>query len=212
MGFPAQSILLFLTIPLAPFPSATSGNPVTLAEADQRSLGKLTFRTAHPVLTMAQKLVVRKLFTAAGLKYSPGDEASAASKFVSWLKELTVSAGGQAPAPEPPKPPLLAELEGLQGNDLLFRLFEEQAGLSVSVTNWQKTAQQIARRSPAFETAIQLLQHSVHAALPGMDKCQADLDAVRTHRSLLDEPDPVAPVLQAVSTALRNALRDAHQH
>jgi hypothetical protein len=33
---------------------------------------------------------------------------------------------------------------------------------------------------------------------------------VRDHRSLLDEPDPVSHVLQSVSTALRNALRDAH--
>jgi hypothetical protein len=104
------------------------------------------------------------------------------------------------------------ELEGLQGNDLLFRLFEASAALTQDIAAWQTTAQQVALRSPAFQTAAQLLLHAVNAALPGMDKRQADLDAVRDQRSLLDDPDPVAPVLQAVATALRTALREAHTH
>ena len=184
--------------------------PVAIGDLDQRSLGKVSLKTAHPVLTASQKLVVKKLFTTAGLKFTLGDEAAAATRFVTLLKDLAASAGGPAPAPEPPKPPLLTELEGLLGNDLLFKLFGEAASLTTHIATWQKTAQQVAKRVPVFQNASQLLQHAVAAALSGMDKCQADLHAVRDHRSLLDDPDPVSPVLQSVSTALRNALRDAH--
>lgn len=186
--------------------------PVGLSELDQRSLGKAAFKTAHPVLTAAQKLSVKKLFTAASHKFTPGEEAMAATHFVVLLKNLAAAAGGDAPAPEAPKPPLLTELEGLQGNDLLFRLFEESAPLTASLTAWQKTAEQLAKRGPAFTTAEKLLRHATAAALPEMVKCQADLVAVRDNRSLLDEPDPVAPVLQAVATTLRAAVREAHKH
>jgi hypothetical protein len=184
--------------------------PVGIGDLDQRSLGKVSLKTAHPVLTATQKLAVKKLFTTANLKFTPGDEAAAASRFVVLLKELAAAAGGPPPAPEPPKPPLLTELEGLQGNDLLFKLFEEASGLTHDIAAWQQTAQQLAKRTPSFQSAAQLLQHGVAAALVGMDKCRTALDAVQEHRSLLDDPDPVAPVLQAVSTALRQALRDAH--
>jgi hypothetical protein len=128
------------------------------------------------------------------------------------MKELAASAGGPPPAPEAPRSPLLTELEGLQGNDLLFRLFEESATLTTNIAAWKKTGQQIAKRTPVFQTAELLLKHGIAAALPGMDRCRADWEAVRDHRSLLDDPDPVSPVLQTVSTALRNGLRDGHSH
>jgi hypothetical protein len=186
--------------------------PVGIGDIDQRILGKVSLKTAYPVLTAGQKLVVRKLFTAAGLKFSPGQEALDATRLVVLLKELAASAGGPPPAPEPPKSPLLTELEGLQGNDLLFRLFQESATLTTNIAAWKKTAQQISKRTPIFQTAELLLRHGIAAALPGMERCQADWEAVRDHRSLLDEPDPVSPVLQTVSTALRNGLRDGHSH
>ncbi len=186
--------------------------PVGVGELDQRSLGKVSLKTAHPVLTASQKLVVKRLFTAAGLKFTPGEEAAAAIEFVALLKELAASSGGLAPAPEPPKPPLLTELEGLQGNDLLFKLFAEASPLTTSIATWRKTAARVAERTPAFQAASQLLQHAVAASLAGATKCQSDLEAVRNHRSLLDDPDPVSPILQAASTALRNALRDVHAH
>jgi hypothetical protein len=186
--------------------------PINLADLDQRSLSKVSLKTAHPVLTATQKLVVKKLFTSVNLKFTPGDEASAATRFVVLLKDLAASAGGPSPAPLSPKPPLISELEGLQGNDLLFRLFEASASLTADISLWQKTALQIAQRSPAYQTTAHLLDHAVAASLVGMAKCQDDLNAVHDHRSLLDEPDPVSPVLKAVSTALRTALRNAHAH
>jgi hypothetical protein len=186
--------------------------PVSLSELDQRNLGKVSLKTAHPVLTAVQKLTVKKLFTAVNLKFTPGDEASAATRFVTLLKELAASAGGPPPAPQPPKPPLLTEMEGLMGNDLLFRLFEEAATLTIDTAHWQATAKKTTQRLPAFQMASSLLQHASAANLVGMTKCQADLEAVQTHRSLLDDPDPVSPVLQTLATALRLAVREAHTH
>jgi len=192
--------------------ATVDSQPVGLSDLDQRSLGKAALRTAHPVLTMTQRLVVKKLFTTAGLKFTPGEEAAAATRCVEVLKSLAAAAGGPAPAPEPPKPPLLTALEGLQGNDLLFQLHESAESLTADLGNWKATAAQIAKRTPAFATATNLLHHAVAADLPGTGAFQASLDAGRDHRALLDDPDSVAPTAQALATALRQALRDAHEH
>ena len=45
-----------------------------------------------------------------------------------------------------------------------------------------------------------------------MDAQASTLAAVRTNRSLLDDPDPTTSVLKAVGTTLRTALTEAHGH
>lgn len=192
--------------------ATVDSRPAGLSDLDQRSLGKAAFKTAHPVLTPTQKLTVKKLFAHAGLKFTPGEEAAAAGSLVVLLKNTAAAAGGSAPAPEAPRPPLLTELEGLHGNDLLFKLFESATSLTSDLTRWKETAARLAQRSAAFTAATTLLEHAAAATLPGTAEHQATLEAIREHRSLLDDPDPVAPTAQALATALRQALRDAHSH
>ena len=88
------------------------GQPVKVADLDQRKIGQADLRVQQPVLTAVQKLKIKKLFQAAGHKFQPGDEAAAAPGFVGLLKQQAQTAGGEAPAPAAPNPPLLTELSG----------------------------------------------------------------------------------------------------
>ena len=88
------------------------GSPVKLADLDQRKISQADYRIEHPVLTAAQKLKIKKLFQDADHKFQPGDEAAAAPSFVQVMRELARHAGGEPPAPEAPRPPVLAELKG----------------------------------------------------------------------------------------------------
>lgn len=187
----------------------SQGQPVKLVDLDQRKIGKVDFRVEHPVLTPTQKLRIKKLFQEAGHKFQPGDEAAAAPGFVQSLKQLMRSSGGEAPAPAPPQAPEIAELEGLTGNDLMFRLFEKADGLTAHIAQWKATATAVEQRLPAYRLAEQLLDFA--AGIDGMDAQAASHAAVRSNRSLLDEPDPTGPVLKAVGTALRSALAGAHK-
>ena len=57
-----------------------------------------------------------------------------------------------------------------------------------------------------WDLAQRLLRHAA-----GLDACAAaasTLDAIAASRSLLDDPDPVAPVVGALTDALRDALGD----
>jgi hypothetical protein len=186
------------------------GQPVKLADLDQRKVGQADFRVEHPVLTATQKLKIKKLFQGAGYKFQPGDETAAAPRFVGFLKQLAQGAGGDPPAPAAPQVPTVTTLEGLTGNDLLFGLHENAEGLTQQIADWKATAERIGQRLPAFALAERLLEHA--AGMDGMDTQASTLAAIRSNRSLLDDPDPTTNVLKAVGTALRSALTAAHEH
>jgi hypothetical protein len=186
------------------------GQPVKLADLDQRKIGQADFRVEHPVLTATQKLKIKKLFQTAGYKFQPGDEAAAAPGFVAFLRQLAQAAGGNAPVPAAPQAPAITALEGLTGNDLLFGLHEKADDLTQRIADWKATADKIAQRLPQFGLAEQLLEQAT--GIEGMDTQASTLAAIRTNRSLLDDPDPTVSVLKAVGTALRAALSAAHGH
>lgn len=185
------------------------GQPSRLSELDHRKMRVAEFRVERPVLTVQQKLRLRRLFQGAGHPFQPGDEAGAGAGYVQLLKQLAKAAGGEPPAPAPPSPPDLIELEGMSGNDLLFTLHEKADDLDNRVLAWKATAKELAQRRPKFELAVQLARHA--RSLPGAEDRDADIAAVRTNGSLLDDPDPVIPILNAVATVLRTALRTAHE-
>ena len=83
-GWPQDAIDAVLTTLLASnhLSARINGNPLSLAEVDQKKLGQATFRTESPVLTAVQKLAIRKLFQEAGLpKITPGNEPADAAPF-----------------------------------------------------------------------------------------------------------------------------------
>jgi hypothetical protein len=186
------------------------GQQVKLADLDQRKVGQVDYRVEHPVLTAMQKLRIKKLFQHGDHKFQPGDEAGAAPGFVAVLKSLAKAAGGDPPAPDSPHAPVVAELEGLTGNDLLFGLFEKADDLTARITEWKATAAKLAARSPEFQTAVRLIGYAMDKAK--MKDHAAALDAIRANRTLLDEPDPVAPIIKAVGAALRADLAAASAH
>ncbi len=186
------------------------GQPLKLADLDQRRIGQVDFRIEQKPLTAVQKLRIRQLYQAVGQPFQPGSEEAAAAELVQRLKVLARSAGGEPPAPEPPHDPGLLELEGLSGNELLRALFGRADDLTARIAEWQALAGRIAARLPGYDRARQLVAQAIAAGLAGADQQAATLDAIQANRSLLHEPDPVTPVLQAVGGALRGALRQAH--
>ena len=186
------------------------GQPVKVADLDQKKIGQAELRVEQPVLTALQKLKIKKLFQTAGHKFQPGDESVAAPGFVGLLKQQAQAAGGEAPAPAAPNPPVLAELNGLAGNDLLYKLHDRADDLAQSLTDWQAVAEKIDDRRPNYALAGQLLVYA--RDLPGMEALTQTLEAIRANRSLLDDPDPTATLLQTVGSALRGALAQAQTH
>lgn len=182
-----------------------NNQPASLSDLDQRKIGQAEFRVQHPVLTAVQKLRIKKLFQEAGHKFEPGLEAAAAPGFVQALKQLARAAGGDPPAPATPAVPDLLALESLSGNDLLFALFDQADDLTQRIAGWKAMGEKIKDRLPAFTLAESLQAHALGLA----DAHAETLVAIRTNRSLLDDPDPTVTVLKSLGTALRAALKAA---
>jgi hypothetical protein len=211
-GWPQDAIDAVLATLLASnhLTARLNGQPLPLAEVDQRKLGTADFRVEHPVLSAAQKLKIRQLFQSAGFKFSPGDEQGAAAGFLTFAKTLATKAGGDAPAPDRPGLSQWMDLDTKSGNELLQALHDQKDALQADVVKWIALAASIEKRTPAFQTAERLIAFA--GSLPGHTTWAQQLADIRSQRSLLDTPDPVAPLLQAVGTALRQASTQAHAH
>ena len=209
-GWPKDAIDATLAVLMASghLGARLQGQAVSLGDLDQRKAGQADYRVQHPVLTPPQKLRIKKLFQDASYPFRPGDEAAVAPGFVQALKKLAAGAGGDSPAPEATVPPVVLELEGLSGNDLLFTLYEKADDLTERIKRWSMTAAQIAKRTPAFKLAGQLVSHA--SGLEGVESIATSLAAISANRSLLHDPDPVTPLLKQVGTLLRSAVQRAH--
>ena len=183
------------------------GAPLGASEVDQKKIGLADYRIESPVLGAAQKIALRKLFQAAGLTPKPGDELAAAGLFLAAAMTTARSAGGDAPAPAIPSLASLQTLEAKAGNELLQALFEQREVLAAQLATWKQTSELIGNRRPAYDRAEQLLGHTAGDA--SEEKWSNTLAAVRTHRTLLDSPDPVAPAAKEMGEALRAALTAA---
>lgn len=180
---------------------------ITLSDLTQAKIGQCKFRMQHPVLTVAQLLKVRKLFQEADQAFKPNLEGEAAPHFLEKLNSLIKSSGGEPPAPPTPNPPFLQDLAGLQGNDLLIKLFENYESLSALIASAKATSKKLAPRLIAFTETCSLVGHG--AGISGVDDLEKSLDNIKLARTLLDDPDPVKPILQSIKEKLHQAIKSA---
>ena len=211
-GWPQDAIDGVLTTLLASnhLSARINANPLSLTEVNQKKLGQATFRTESPVLTVLQKLAVRKLFQEARLlNITPGNEPVDALRFIDHAKSIAAQAGGDAPVPMAPAASEITALESFSGNDLLLELYHQREVLLAKINTWKDTGKEIAKRLPAFVLTEKLVAQAV--GLPDHAEWTATLTAIRANRSLLDDPDPASHVLNGAGNALHSGLSQAHK-
>ncbi len=185
-----------------------NGQPFDPRQLDHSKIGICDFRTEHVTVSAAQKLAIRKLFQAAGVGCKPGEEAAAAPEFIAKVIELAESAGGETPRPEKPNLTTIKEIKSLTGNVQLVKLYEQREGLTNNLTQWTKIAKAIQDRLPRWTSLNDLAGHA--AKLPEADESRQQVQTIETERQLLADPDPVAPLCDKLTQALREKLTAHH--
>lgn len=205
-GWPQDAIdaALMVLLTAGHLRATANGNPVNAAALAQSSIGTADFRVEIPSLSANQRIGVRGLFQAAGLNAPSNEESAFAPRFLEKLEALAKEAGGDPPLPARPDTKHLRDLGLQSGNAQLLALLGEQDRLKGDIEAWQKAAADIAKRRPRWERLQRLLQFAT--SLPAHADVANQAAGIAAHRSLLASPDPVTPLCQQLTGALRDAL------
>ena len=99
-------------------------------------------------------------------------------------------------------------MQRLVGNEQLVAIKDKAAELESRIKTWSAARDLTAKRLPSWEVVGHLARHAgdLPEAKPHLDQ----IEAIRTHRLLLESTDSVAPIRVAIAGLLREAVNGAH--
>ncbi|OBI43944.1 hypothetical protein A5707_03925 [Mycobacterium kyorinense] len=176
-------------------------------ELPATQVGKATFFKEDEPPTKHEQLAVRGLLTAANVAYTSGKEGAAISGLLQHLLDLAARAGGLPPLPAPPDTSHLDGLAALGGNQQLRAVAQHAEQLRQSLKTWTAIGAKRGDREASWHVLDRLLVHASLLEIAPSIKTQRD--AIETGRLLMQDPDPVAPLIKELSDGLRTAVLDA---
>lgn len=182
-------------------------NLVGPKELEPRQISRTTFYKEDEPPTVKQRLAVKGLLERAGIAYEPGQEQAQIPALLQKLLDLAAEAGGPPPLPEPPDTSHLHDLRALAGNQQFRAVADDHDRLQTDLDEWRAAVNRRTVRQREWETLEALLHHARSLDLPG--EIHQQRDAILEGRQLIDDPDPVRPLLDAVSGRLREAVQAA---
>ena len=197
------------TAPSSPCsPPATSAPPRTArTSAARRScrqtqIGKVTLYKEDEPPTRRQRLAVRGLLDRGGNLLRAGSGGRAAPCPPSAAQgprrpRRRAAAPSRATGHRPPRRAAGARAETSASGQVA----DEHERLSADLERWRAADQQREKRETEWRDLQRLLRHA--DGLPVAEAVAPAVAAIRDGRQLLDEPDPIAPLLTELATALR---------
>ncbi len=210
-GWPQEAVDgVLLCLVASGFVRATrNSQPVNVKQITVQQIGVTDFYSEGITISSGQRIAVRKLITEMGLAVKPGEEAEAIPMVLKRLAELAGAAGGDAPLPERPSTDLIEQLQSMSGNEQFVAVYGRRDELLSIYNAWTRAGDKIAQRQPGWRMLERLLIHA--HTLPIADEVAPQVTAIKDSRTLLDDPDPVSPLLNKVTAALRAELQVARK-
>ena len=185
------------------------GQTLDPKELERKAIGKTIFKTEATTITTAQRLQIRKLLQLVGLSVKNGEELTSVPGFLQKLQDLADRSGGDAPQPEPPDTTLLEEIRLSSGNEQLMLLYTHRETLKTYIQDWTQRGDKIEARWPAWQQLDRLSRHG--ADRPEAQTILAQINHLRQQRQLLEDPNPLTPLLHDLTQVLRTALNEYNQ-
>ncbi len=181
---------------------------ITTSETNlnQKTIAQASFKQESFTLTAVQKIEIRKIYQIAGIHCKSGEESRNSNEFLRKQDDLTEQTYGDAPKPESVDKSLITEIENLDGNERLLKIFENKDQIKSYFELWTKQSETISKRMPEWELLIGLnrFAHDNKETKP----IKEEIDAIRNERLILREPDPIQSPLSKMTDYLRNALNE----
>jgi len=189
--------------------AARNSQPVNVKQLTVQQIGVTDFYSEGITISSSQRIGVRKLITEMGLPVKPGEEAEAIPMVLKRLVDLAAAAGGNAPLPEHPSAEVIEQLQSIHGNEQFVAVYGRRDELLYTFNAWTRARDKIAQRLPQWEMLQKLLFHARN--LPVASEVDPQVRAIKDSRALLDDPDPISPLINKVAAALRTELQRARK-
>ncbi len=189
--------------------ASRNGQALSLKQITQGQIGVIDFYNEGVTVNAGQRLAIRKLLADLGMSPKPGEEGDVLSRALERMAEMAMAAGGEPPLPARPSTANLDPLRLSGGNAQLVAAYECREALLNDWNAWKRAQELITQRQPAWDTLNRLLAHAER--LPVTLEVRPQVESIRIGRALLTDPDPVPPLLDALTNALRPALQSARQ-
>ncbi|MCK4345284.1 MAG: BREX system P-loop protein BrxC [Bacteroidales bacterium] len=181
---------------------------ITTSETNlnQKTIAQASFKQESFTLTAVQKIEIRKLYQVAGIHCKSGEESRNSNEFLRKLDDLAEQTYGDAPKLESVDKSLIQEIENLDGNERLLKIFENKDQLKSDFELWTKQSETIGKRIPEWEILIGLNRFATENK--ETKPIKEEIDAIRNERLILREPDPIQSPLSKMTDYLWNALNE----
>ena len=189
--------------------ASRNGQPVQAQGITRPLISASDFFSEGVTVGTQHRIGVRGLASQLGLQVASGAEAEAVPAILDRLAEAAQAAGGEPPLPAPPGQESVEQIRALAGNEQLVKLHEEREQLAKRYAEWSSTATKVDQRMSEWALLLELLTHA--EALPGSEDLRGQAEAIRRQRSLLGDPNPLAPMLSELRAALRETVSAAHR-
>ncbi len=212
-GWPQDAIDgALLALVAGGFVRATSnGQAVSVKQINQAQIGVIDFINEGVTVNINQRLGIKKLIQDFGLPLKNGEEAQAIPLILQRLIDLAGQAGGDPPLPARPAASIAAieQLRAMSGNEQFVAVYNQREELSNNFKAWTQATKLVEQRRTQWLVLQRLLKHA--GGLVVATQVGPQLNAIQIDRSLLSDPNPVAPLIAKLCDALRLYLQEARQ-
>ena len=186
-----------------------NGQAVIAKDLNQQQIGVTDFFSEGVIVSAAQRIQVRRVASAMGLPARSGEEAEAVPLILERLQSEAQAAGGEAPLPAQPDNTIVGEFRELAGNRQIVGVAEKADTLIDRHWDWLAAGEAAQERLPEWRRLQRFLHHA--RTLPVAKELDSQIEAIRSQRSLLTNPNPLPPILSKVISALRKSVSEAHE-
>ncbi len=180
------------------------GQSIDPRELERKAIGKAMFNIESAIVTTPQRIQVRRLLQKLGCQFKQGEELVAIPEFLHKMKELANRAGGEAPKPELPDTSSLDEIRLAVGNEQILSLYNLKDELAQAIDDWKKLAERVERLWPSWVRLQELLRYT--GEMKAAQEARQQAEAIEHRRMLLDDPDPIQPLVKSLEDTLRKEL------
>jgi len=180
------------------------GQTIVPKELERKNIGKILFKVEATTVSTKQKIQIRTVFQKFDLSCKPDEESSMMPQFIQKLSELAYKAGGEAPKPEKPDISFIEDIRLASGNEQLLAVFNKKEELVQVIDSWSILSEKINNKWPEWQSLKSLLGHL--NGIEDADVLRTQAEQIEKQRLLIEEPDPVTPLIKNLVQILRDEI------